>query len=79
MNNHRHPGGPLKIFSLKRWTIIFVIVAVLHLALEDCTGPDPIDQEQAMYCEMVALNKQDPSVGWPDYNHNYQEVCANAR
>lgn len=43
------------------------------------SGPDPLEREQAMYCEMVELHKQDPSVGWPDYNHNYNEVCANAR
>lgn len=78
MNNHRHLDGSLKIASLKGWVIAYVIVAIL-LAAKACAGPDPIDQEQAMYCEMVALNKQDPSVGWPDYNHNYQEVCANAR
>lgn len=41
------------------------------------SGPDPVELEQRRYCEMVKLNRADPTIGWPDYNRNYDEVCIN--
>lgn len=36
---------------------------------------DQADVEAAHYCEMVALHKVDPTVGWPDYNQTYDRDC----
>lgn len=58
--------------------IAWIVAAVIAAAVLS-VGPGEEQADQDQYCEMVALNKQDPSVGWPDYNHNYEEVCANAR
>lgn len=35
------------------------------------------DQLKAMeqYCELVAMHKFDPDVGWPDYNNVFDEQC----
>ena len=38
--------------------------------------PDELDQEQALYCEMVATHKATGGeYGWPDYKGVYQEYC----
>lgn len=39
------------------------------------TGPDELEAEQRQYCEMVALNRADPTVGWPDFNESYDSEC----
>lgn len=31
--------------------------------------------EEANYCEMVKLHKQDKSMGWPDYDGIYAQSC----
>lgn len=38
---------------------------------------DKKDQEtqEDYYCQMVALHKQDPSRGWPDYRKIYTQTC----
>lgn len=36
---------------------------------------EPTAQQQN-YCEMVGIwNDTEGEYGWPDYNHNYDEVC----
>lgn len=40
------------------------------------TGPDELETQQRQYCEMVALNRADPMVGWPDFNESYDSECA---
>lgn len=38
--------------------------------------PDELDQEQALYCEMVETFKTTGGeYGWPDYKGTYQEYC----
>lgn len=39
------------------------------------TGPDELEAQQRQYCEMVALNRADPTVGWPDFNESYESEC----
>lgn len=60
-------------FNLKT---IFVVVSIMMLLLfarnNDIDGEK---HENAEYCRMVALNKKDSSVGWPDFNSNYSELC----
>ena len=50
-----------------------VVIALALGAMGD--DPDGAEAELAQYCGMVSLHKADPSVGWPDYNGNYDEVC----
>ena len=41
-------------------------------------GTMDAEDEQAQlehYCDMVKLHKQDPSVGWPDYDGIYAQSC----
>lgn len=40
-------------------------------------GKHAEDLEQEQYCEMVALYRADPTVGWPDFNESYDRECAN--
>lgn len=38
--------------------------------------PDELDQEQALYCEMVTTHKATGGeYGWPDYKGVYAEAC----
>ena len=44
------------------------------LILED--QPDELEQEQALYCEMVATHKTTGGeYGWPDYKGTYERAC----
>lgn len=38
--------------------------------------PDELEQEQALYCEMVATHKATGGeYGWPDYRGVYERAC----
>lgn len=65
--------------SINNWIIglvglsIFLIVAGL---VGQADYEDALVQERA-YCEQVDLFKQtNGEKGWPDYNENYNSVCA---
>lgn len=49
----------------------FTLVGVLH----SCDGPSAEDLQQAEYCRMVALYRDDPSTGWPDYEGSFRQHC----
>ena len=57
----------------------YTICAILAVfILFGLVGTMDAEDEQAQlehYCEMVKLHKQDPSVGWPDYDGIYREAC----
>jgi hypothetical protein len=57
----------------------YVICAILAgLILFGIVGGMDAEDEQAQlehYCEMVKLNKKDPSAGWPDYDGIYKTAC----
>lgn len=57
----------------------YVICAILAgLTLFGIVGGMDAEDEQAQlehYCEMVKLNKKDPSAGWPDYDGIYKTAC----
>lgn len=74
MNSHRHPDGTPKLATLKGWAILYSIMFGM-LALKACSGPDELEAQQRKYCGMVALNRADPTVGWPDYNGTFDEEC----
>lgn len=56
-------------------TTFFVVGVLLVLLYGAATTPDELALEEAQYCEMVALYRHDPTTGWPDFRHNYAEVC----
>ena len=45
------------------------------LLIAGATDQDIESHETALYCEMVAINKADQTLGWPDYKRTYNEVC----
>jgi len=68
---------------MKRTSILkdnfYTICAILAgLLLFGLVGAMDAEDEQAQlehYCEMVKLNKKDPSAGWPDYDGIYRTAC----
>ena len=68
---------------MKRTSILkdnfYTICAILAgLLLFGLVGAMDAEDEQAQlehYCEMVKLNKKDPSLGWPDYDGIYHTAC----
>ena len=51
-------------------------IAAALLYMDNLMGvPDPFEVDRANYCSMVALNKSDPELGWPDYNNSYDKEC----
>ena len=56
-------------------TICAVLAGFILFGL---VGTMDAEDEQAQldhYCGMVKLHKQDPSVGWPDYDGIYTQSC----
>ena len=49
-----------------------VVVAVLVVGKFD---RDAQRMEQRQYCDMVALGKQDPDLGWPDFRNVFDAQC----
>jgi hypothetical protein len=58
--------------------LVFLLIGIaIGLALcATGTGPDELEVELRQYCEMVALNRADPTVGWPDFHKTYDSECA---
>lgn len=51
-----------------------IIIALLFLVATDAdTTEEELEQQQ--YCDMVRAHMKDKSVGWPDFNGNFKEVC----
>ena len=57
--------------------IVLLIVGLAVLAVTLADGqPDELDQEQALYCEMVeAFKDTGGEYGWPDYKGVYERAC----
>jgi hypothetical protein len=56
------------------WVACFALLVVL-VNLPD-PQPDDLEQQQALYCEMVKTFKETQGqYGWPDYRGNAAEVC----
>lgn len=56
----------------------FILIGVCFLlaAWAGLNNSDELDQEQALYCEMVETFKTTGGeYGWPDYKGVYQEAC----
>lgn len=60
---------------------MFFVGALIALAALIAMGDIPTDEDltHRQYCEMVALNRADPTVGWPDFNNSYDQECTHER
>lgn len=63
--------------AVRKYSILFACFLGLATWAVFSNGPEPLEDttQQSLYCEMVALHKQDKTVGWPDYKGVYAEVC----
>jgi hypothetical protein len=69
--------------DMKRTSILkdnfYIACAILAgLILFGLMGTMDAEYEQAQlerYCKMVQINKNDPSLGWPDYEGIYDASC----
>ena len=54
---------------------LFLLASMIAL-LALFTADDDLQQQQYLYCEMVAIHKDTGGqYGWPDYRGNAAEVC----
>lgn len=57
------------------WSLTAFLALFTVLLVAGATDQDIESDETALYCEMVAINKADQTLGWPDYKRTYNEVC----
>jgi hypothetical protein len=57
------------------WASTGILLLFTVLLISGATDQDIESHETALYCEMVAINKADQTLGWPDYKRTYEEVC----
>lgn len=57
------------------WASTGILLLFTVLLIAGATDQDIESHETALYCEMVAINKADQTLGWPDYKRTYNEVC----
>ena len=57
------------------WASTGILLLFTVLLIAGATDQDIESHETALYCEMVAINKADQTLGWPDYKRTYDEVC----
>ena len=59
-------AGLLVAFTLSFLIMVLPLIGSSELELQD---------RDDQYCNMVKLNRGDPTLGWPDYKGIYDEVC----
>ena len=52
--------------------LIVALIAYFSVSADDYEAEL---EEGRLYCEMVTLNMEDPSSGWPDYKGIYDKEC----
>ena len=57
------------------YTICAILAGLILFGLVGTMDAEDEQAQQDLYCEMVKLHKQDPSVGWPDYRGEFDELC----
>lgn len=60
--------------------LMSALIAVSFLALFTLASKSDQQEEKAnqkQYCEMVQLHRNNPQVGWPDFNGNFKTLCEN--
>lgn len=68
----------MKQKSILKDNLYAISAAAIGLILFVLIASSDAENEQLQleyYCEMVELNKNDPSVGWPDYDQIYSSSC----
>lgn len=58
--------------------LLFGVILTLAIAAVG-DDPDGAQAELDQYCEMVALNRADPTVGWPDFDKSYDRECTDGK
>ena len=61
------------------WSLLAILAAwiaavILGLWLFG-SGPTEEEIHLRQYCAMVALNKKEPELGWPDYDKAFDKQC----
>lgn len=56
-------------------TLCAILAGLLLFGLVGTMDAEDEKLQLEHYCEMVKLHKQDPTVGWPDYDGIYDTVC----
>lgn len=57
------------------YTICAFLVGLILFGLVGTMDAEDEQLQLEHYCEMVKLHKQDPSIGWPDYDGIYDTAC----
>ena len=57
------------------YTICAILAGFILFGLVGAMDAEDKQAQLEHYCEMVKLHKQDPSVGWPDYDGIYDTAC----
>lgn len=61
------------------WSMLFILAAWLGACLFGLwlfgSGPTEEEIHLRRYCDMVALHKENPEVGWPDYDKVFDKLC----
>jgi len=61
---------------IKLPTAIFVTIVAMIILVSMIEESQEHNSQQSMYCEMVSTYQETKGeYGWPDYQHNYDEVC----
>lgn len=59
--------------------LVYLLIALFGVsilaAIITGDGPTEEDLRMAEYCRMVALYRDDPSTGWPDYEGTFAQQC----
>ena len=62
--------------DLTTWVMGACLVAAFLAGTLADVQPDELEQEQALYCEMVeAFKATGGEYGWPDYRGVYERAC----
>ena len=53
-------------------TVVFLILAAMAISgFKD----DALAMQDRQYCDLVALHKQNPDLGWPDFDKRFERDC----
>ena len=62
--------------DLAAWVLLVCLAAMLVVDALPDGQPDDLEQQRALYCEMVETFKNTAGeYGWPDYKGTYRRDC----
>jgi len=59
--------------------VLCVCVLLALLGVVGTWDREDAEDQEALYCHMVHLHRQNPSQGWPDYDGDYAKRCIKGR